>query len=96
MNVPRWALLFTFALAAPIFAPVCCAQADFSLHATPVAPAAPDPAIAGALQTIKRRTLKRRFRRWLVSAPATRFPAWKRIFLPGKDYRRCRLDCRAV
>ena len=53
MNVPRWALLFTFALAAPIFAPVCCAQADFSLHATPVAPAAPDPAIAGALQTIK-------------------------------------------
>jgi hypothetical protein len=53
MSFPRWALLFSFTLTVSVFAPFCSAQPDYSLNATPVAPAAPDPAIARALQAIQ-------------------------------------------
>jgi hypothetical protein len=49
MNLPQTALVCSLLLAAP----VCWAQPDFLLHAAPAAPAAPDPAIARALQTIE-------------------------------------------
>lgn len=49
MTLPQKMLIFCLALAAP----VCLAQPDFALHANPAAPAAPDPAIARALESIQ-------------------------------------------
>jgi len=54
MKCPRAALPILLALAAP----VCRSQADFLLHATPVAPAARDASIARALDTIESTRIK--------------------------------------
>jgi Peptidase family M28 len=53
MKFPRWILPCAFVLAAPVFAPLYYAQPDFLVHATPVAPAAPDPAIVNAFLAIQ-------------------------------------------
>ncbi|MGD0890552.1 MAG: M20/M25/M40 family metallo-hydrolase [Terracidiphilus sp.] len=63
MNFPRWILPCRFALPVSVFASLCLtsvclaasypAQPDYLEHATPVTPAPPDQAIAGALQAIQ-------------------------------------------
>jgi hypothetical protein len=53
MNLPRSIPRMGLALALPLCSLLAHAQPDFLVHATPVTPATPDPAIASALQAIQ-------------------------------------------
>jgi hypothetical protein len=53
MHFPRSILRFGLLLASVLCASICLAQPDFLIHAAPISPAAPDPAIASALLAIQ-------------------------------------------